>query len=70
MLRGKALDVAVDSAARNWRIAMDRYGSAMPVDRIGTAAVYEALRPIATANSCRADGSDSTAELRSASLRP
>ena len=42
-----------DSPARNWRVAVDRYVlpriGGMPVDRVGTAAVYEALRPVALA---------------------
>ena len=43
-----------DSPARNWRAAVDRYVlpkiGGMPVDRIGTAAVYEVLRPVALAD--------------------
>ena len=41
------------SPARNWRVAVDKYVlpklGGMPVDRIGTAAVYEVLRPMALA---------------------
>ena len=40
-----------DSPARNWRVAVDRYVmpkiGGMPVDQVGTAAVYEVLRPVA-----------------------
>ena len=39
------------SPARNWRVAVEKYVlpklGGMPVDRIGTAAVYEVLRPVA-----------------------
>jgi len=42
-----------DSPARNWRIAVDRYVlpklAGVPVDQVGTAAVYEVLRPVALA---------------------
>ena len=38
------------SPANNWRSAMDRYVlpriGGMPVDRVGSAAIYEVLRPI------------------------
>ena len=41
------------SPARNWRLAMEKYVlpklGRMPVDKIGTAAVYEVLRPVALA---------------------
>ncbi len=41
------------SPANGWRGAMDRYllpkVGAMPVDKVGSAAVYEVLRPIALA---------------------
>ena len=41
------------SPANNWRSAMDRYVlprfGGMPVDRVGSAAIYEVLRPIALA---------------------
>ena len=40
-----------DSPAHNWRSAMDRYVlpriAGMPVDKVGSAAVYDVLRPIA-----------------------
>ncbi len=42
-----------DSPARSWRTAMDRHVlpkfGGVPVDQVGTAAVYEALRPLALA---------------------
>ena len=42
-----------DSPARSWRIVMDRHLlpklGGVPVDQVGTAAVYEALRPLALA---------------------
>ena len=42
-----------DGRAKGWRRAMNRYVlpkiGAMPVDRVGSAAVYEVLRPIALA---------------------
>ena len=42
-----------DSPTLNWRSAMDRYVlpkiGGMPVDKVGSAAVYEVLRPIALA---------------------
>ena len=42
-----------DSPAKNWRLAMDKYVlpkiGGVPVDRVGSAAVNEALRPIALA---------------------
>ena len=42
-----------DSAALNWRSAVDRYVlpriGGMPVDKVGSAAVYDVLRPIALA---------------------
>ncbi len=42
-----------NSPAHNWRSAVDRYVlpkiGGMPVDRVGSAAVYEVLRPIALA---------------------
>ena len=42
-----------DSPARSWRIAMDRHVlpklGGTPVDQVGTAAVYEVLRPLALA---------------------
>ena len=41
------------SPARNWRVAVEKYVlpklGGMPVDQIGTAAVHEALRPVALA---------------------
>ncbi len=41
------------SLARNWQVAVDKYVlpklGGMPVDRIGTAAVYKVLRPMALA---------------------
>ena len=41
------------SPARNWRVAVEKYVlpklGGMPVDKIGTAAVYEVLRPMALA---------------------
>ena len=41
------------SPARNWRVAMEKHVlpklGRMPVDKIGTAAVYEVLRPVALA---------------------
>ena len=40
-----------DSPARSWRVVMEKYVlpklGGMPVDQIGTAAVYEVLRPVA-----------------------
>jgi len=42
-----------DSPARNWRIAVERYVlpklAGVPVDQVGTAAVYDVLRPVALA---------------------
>ena len=42
-----------DAPAKHWRSVMDRYVlpklGAMPVDKVGSAAVYEVLRPIALA---------------------
>ena len=42
-----------DGRAKGWRRAMNRYVlpkiGAMPVDKVGSAAVYEVLRPIALA---------------------
>ena len=41
------------SPSRNWRVAVEKYVlpklGGMPVDKIGTAAVYEVLRPMALA---------------------
>ena len=59
-----------DSPARSWRIAMDRHLlpklGGVPVDQVGTAAVYEALRPLALAGkhaTVKASGSAITAVL-------
>ena len=65
-----------ESPARNWRVVMEKYVlpklGGMPVDQIGTAAVYEVLRPIALAGkhaTVRSAGAAITAVLEWARIQ-
>ena len=55
-----------DSPAHNWRSSVDRYVlpkiGGMPVDKVGSAAVYEVLRPIAL------DGKHATVKVAGAAI--